>query len=162
MDLINNFEFKIEDQIRFSILSGDYNPMHIDLLKSRRYIFGRPIVHGVNLVLWSLDHWAKINNSHFNIKSIKCAFPNPVFLDENVEINLHKDSGKSISLNINSYNKTCVKISFNFSDRIFNSLQPIDEIPKKKRPKNLDSTNISDSKGILKKKNFLIKKKNFQ
>ena len=38
-------------QLKFSILSGDYNPIHIDRESARKVLIGMPIVHGMNLVL---------------------------------------------------------------------------------------------------------------
>lgn len=47
--------FGMEDQERFARLSGDRNPLHLDPLLARRLMFGQPVVHGVHLLLWSLD-----------------------------------------------------------------------------------------------------------
>ena len=47
--------FTPADQEDFAILSGDYNPMHLDPLIARRTLFGKPVVHGVHVVLWVLD-----------------------------------------------------------------------------------------------------------
>jgi len=45
----------MEDQKAFAVLSGDYNPMHMDLLASRRTPAGRPVVHGIHLLLRTLE-----------------------------------------------------------------------------------------------------------
>ncbi len=47
--------YDLEDQRRFASLSGDFNPLHLDPLYSRRLLFGGPVVHGVHLVLYALD-----------------------------------------------------------------------------------------------------------
>jgi len=47
--------FTYEDQIAFAELSGDYNPLHIDPVYSRRLLFGSSIVHGIHALLWGLD-----------------------------------------------------------------------------------------------------------
>ena len=47
--------FSIADQTAFATLSGDFNPLHIDAVAARRLMFGRPVVHGIHLLLWALD-----------------------------------------------------------------------------------------------------------
>ena len=42
-------------QLKFAILSGDYNPIHIDRESARKVLIGVPIVHGMNLVLRLID-----------------------------------------------------------------------------------------------------------
>jgi hypothetical protein len=47
--------FAMADQQRFAALSGDFNPLHVDALAARRTMFGRPLVHGIHLVLRALE-----------------------------------------------------------------------------------------------------------
>ena len=47
--------FALADQEEFARLSGDRNPLHLDPLLARRLIFGQPVVHGIHLLLWSLE-----------------------------------------------------------------------------------------------------------
>lgn len=49
--------FTMADQLAFAALSGDYNPMHVDAVAARRLIYGRPVVHGIHLLVWPLDGW---------------------------------------------------------------------------------------------------------
>jgi len=48
-------QFTMEDQINFAAFSGDVNPIHLDIIESRKTHAGEPIVHGVHLALWALD-----------------------------------------------------------------------------------------------------------
>ena len=68
------FFFQIDDQKEFSIFSGDFNPMHIDEIKSRRFLYGKPVVHGINLVLNALEVWSSLNKNHFSISYIETEF----------------------------------------------------------------------------------------
>ena len=54
---IKHRKFSMDDQIVFVELAGDYNPLHLDAVLSRRFLFGSPVVHGIHLLLWSLDSW---------------------------------------------------------------------------------------------------------
>ena len=50
--------FKLADQERFANVSGDHNPMHLDAILARRTRAAAPVVHGVHLLLWTLDAFA--------------------------------------------------------------------------------------------------------
>mgnify|MGYP006200760159 FL=1 len=41
-----DFKISIEDQIAFSDLSGDTNPIHLDIAHARKHGFDKPIVYG--------------------------------------------------------------------------------------------------------------------
>ena len=47
--------FDLPDQERFAVVSGDYNPVHLDPILARRTQAAAPVVHGVHLLLWALD-----------------------------------------------------------------------------------------------------------
>ena len=47
--------FTLEDQLEFARFSGDANPIHVDPLTARRSIAGEPVVHGIHLLVWSLE-----------------------------------------------------------------------------------------------------------
>ena len=58
-------KFTLKDQNNFAKLSGDYNPVHLDPILTRRTLFGSPIVHGVHGLLWALDRWLFSFKSRF-------------------------------------------------------------------------------------------------
>ena len=64
--------FSSADQVAFEKLSGDNNPLHMDAVAARRFLFGRPVVHGIHLVLWALDDWDGV--APFTLRAIKAQF----------------------------------------------------------------------------------------
>src|SRR3972149_3658999 len=70
--------FDLEDQRRFASLSGDYNPLHLDPLYSRRLLFGCPVVHGVHLVLHALEQLLESYPSPRILNHLKAVFHHPL------------------------------------------------------------------------------------
>ena len=54
-DFLGSKSFNLEIQKQFCKLSGDINPLHIDVLESRKSIPGECIVHGMHTFLWSIE-----------------------------------------------------------------------------------------------------------
>ncbi|MFM9916858.1 MAG: MaoC/PaaZ C-terminal domain-containing protein [Rhizobacter sp.] len=52
---LGRLRFNEEDQLRFASLTGDRNPMHVDPVAARRLITGRPVVHGIHVLLAALE-----------------------------------------------------------------------------------------------------------
>ena len=82
LNTISNKVFSSSDQINFAKFSGDYNPIHMDPIFSRRTIVGQCVVHGMHGLMWALDWFI----SSFGLKpsSIDVKFLKPIFLDEEV------------------------------------------------------------------------------
>ena len=75
---IGGRDFSLSDQLDFSDLSGDINPIHIDPLEARKTIAGECVVHGVNGVLWALEC---LLNRHGSIpKNLKIDFLKPIYI----------------------------------------------------------------------------------
>jgi hypothetical protein len=70
--------FDLEDQRRFASLSGDYNPLHLDPVYSRRLLFGCPVVHGAHLVLYALERLLGGRSSPLALRHLKAVFNNPL------------------------------------------------------------------------------------
>lgn len=75
--------FTASDQRRFSSLSGDRNPVHLDPLVARRVAAGEPIVHGVHLLLRMLERRGRRTASAV---AIEATFLRPAFIDEPIAI----------------------------------------------------------------------------
>ncbi len=78
--------FDIDEQRRFARLSGDYNPLHLDPVYSRRLLFGEPVVHGIHLVFCGLEHVLGSFRPPTVLKELKATFRSPLPLKTPVTI----------------------------------------------------------------------------
>ncbi|MEP1124959.1 MAG: SDR family NAD(P)-dependent oxidoreductase [Ilumatobacter sp.] len=86
---IGSRTFDVTDQEQFASMSGDVNPMHVDPVAARRTMFGRPVVHGVHVVLWALDVWcSEFQSSTLGIAKLTADFVKPVFVDDVVALSI--------------------------------------------------------------------------
>ena len=79
---MNERIFTLKDQQDFSRLSGDYNPLHIDPVLSRRLLFGQTVVHGIHAFLWGIEQWIENKNEGIHFDSINTQFVKPIFLNK--------------------------------------------------------------------------------
>jgi hypothetical protein len=124
--------FKIEDQNWFSKISGDYNPIHLDDLYARKSMFGEIIVHGIHLVIWSLDEFSKCCKSSCSIISIDCNFTKPVKLNQKIvlETTFYESNKCKISLIVDNVLVTKINIQYQSETTEFDNIY-IDENPEK-------------------------------
>ena len=79
--------FDIEDQRWFASASGDCNPLHVDAQWAASHFPGALVVHGQHLLLWALDHLARIRpNDHFT--SIEATYLKPVVVGDHFKVSL--------------------------------------------------------------------------
>jgi len=75
----------LEDNHNFSKISGDYNPVHLDIEYCRRSPFGTLVVHGIHAVLLGIAYYQvelkAILNDNKRIK-LKANFLNPIIIDQ--------------------------------------------------------------------------------
>lgn len=83
--------FTLADQIRYAKLSGDFNPIHVDPIYARRSPIGI-VVHGVHLVLWSLDLFYQAHREAMAPGRVVATFLKPIALDEPVQWELTAES----------------------------------------------------------------------
>ena len=78
--------FSLEDQNVFATLSGDFNPVHLDRLYARRSIWGDVVVHGINQVLFLLNHFFSDKKGCFALTEIKTEFIKPLQVNSEFQL----------------------------------------------------------------------------
>jgi hypothetical protein len=106
--------FGFADQKRFAEVSGDFNPMHLDPVQARRTQAGAPVVHGIHLLLWSLDSLAASQPDLPPMLSLRAQFHKFVYLDEAVKIEVAQQTVKGIRLVVSAGGAPRTKIAVQF------------------------------------------------
>jgi acyl dehydratase/NAD(P)-dependent dehydrogenase (short-subunit alcohol dehydrogenase family) len=101
VSMVQSFSF--EAQERFARLSGDYNPIHMDPLVARRLMYGRPVVHGIHVLLWALDRWLEGETNRIRLTSLSVKFRSPTFLDEVAESSVILISPNSVKIVVTAH-----------------------------------------------------------
>ena len=147
MRRLKSIVFNLSDQKDFSKFSGDYNPMHVDPISARRFLFSEPVVHGINVVLNALESWSSFNKCRFNLSNINGEFNHPVLLNKEVFIDFKKNKNTH-HLQIISQNKVCSSIYFKLNNSdIQETVLILDKFPKKIKPKKNNLESIRGSEG---------------
>lgn len=83
--MLESRTFTFEDQLRFAVLTGDFNPVHVDPLTARRTQAGAPVVHGIHALLWLLDILAVSNADLPAVGAIAVLFPRMIYVGDQVK-----------------------------------------------------------------------------
>jgi hypothetical protein len=115
---ILNYEFSnsysIKDQVRFSKLSGDFNPIHLDDNYARRSLWGGIAVYGVYQLLSAVEFITLKKDKKIKLVDLQAEFIKPLALDTLTQV-LIRESDKNINISINSLDGIpYTKISFTF------------------------------------------------
>jgi hypothetical protein len=100
--------FTEEDQLVFAAFSGDYNPIHMDSVESRRTLGGQRIVHGINCLMWVLDEF--YDQKKLRVSKLKVRFIKPIFLYE--PISFAWDQKQRILVTTNGITLAIINIEF--------------------------------------------------
>lgn len=76
------------DQTWFASVTGDCNPMHIDALVARRTMAGRPVVHGIHVLIWALDSLIANVSGLPTLSSVKVSFEKMVYVGDTARVAL--------------------------------------------------------------------------
>jgi acyl dehydratase len=102
--------FTLDDQREFAALSRDYNPIHVDPVLARRLMYGRPVVHGLNGVLWALSLWANEQVAPMTVVKLSCLFQKPILLDEVVQFTSERGANGEIRLQLHQGGSATTKL----------------------------------------------------
>ena len=147
-------KFNNNDQLNFSKITGDSNPIHLDKSYAKNTLFQGIVVHGLNLVVWALEK--SISSKIKDIKRIKINFLNFVSLNEEVFVKKIKNSNKKIQLIIKSKKERKIIIE-NFISNEKISFQKNHHTLENKKKNSLKRKNMKRIKGFL----FLQRNKNY-
>lgn len=143
--------FTSEDQIAFAELSGDNNPLHMDPIAARRYIFGQPVVHGIHSVLWALDEWQEGQVAAANLRSIKAYFFKPIVLGSQVQYSAIPEQAQRLRIELLSSGSVSTRIIVEWDmsqPKSFACLET--RFPEQRPPRVLSEDEINGHSGILK------------
>jgi hypothetical protein len=84
------------DQTRFAEWSQDRNPMHLDPLAARRTHAGAPVVHGIHLLLRTLEEVYLAAPRAVNFNHLRVDFKKYVFVSQPVSLHL-RESARGLS-----------------------------------------------------------------
>ncbi len=91
--------YALEDSLKFAEFSGDYNPLHTDPLVARRTTFGKPVVHGIHLVIEGLKLLARTTGM-IRLTKLKGSFLKPVLVGDDAVFAIRKLDEHSVRLTV--------------------------------------------------------------
>ena len=101
--ILNSKKFTLNDQFKFIKFSGDKNPLHFSKEYAVKSLTGKPIVHGVNILLWSLESFEKkYPNFKKTILFEKVDFLHHININEKVTCYYNKNKNHIIVKNFNA------------------------------------------------------------
>ncbi len=103
--------FVLADQIQFAGFSHDFNPIHVDPIVSRRLIYGQPVVHGVNAMLWALAGFASRHPVPIMVQGLTCSFTKPLLLNEEVSLDFDLSAACKTVIRLRQGGQDVAKIS---------------------------------------------------
>lgn len=144
--------FTLEDQKMFALISGDYNPLHIDPVVARRVLHGEVIVHGVHSLLWALNCWLHKLTEQISILRLNATFLRPVFLHEEVWCTVHEKGSDFLEIEIvtDRYIATKIRITWNDGPSEANSGLFIDAFPDRGVCRDVVAAYLANAEGELK------------
>ena len=107
------FDQRLQDA--FADLSCDYNPKHVDPARARTMFFGRQVVHGLHLVLRSLDLIAGATDMTV-LESVSCTFAQACEPGRPVTISARCD-GRKATVEVRTLDARAARFVFLFRDQ---------------------------------------------
>ena len=119
-------EFSIDSklQLEFANFSGDFNPLHIDKQYSRRSQFGSPVVHGIHLLLASMEQIDFASTSR--IVHLEAEFRQAILVEDQFRIQI-EESDVIHKISLTSNDKLCA--IFRIKTEVIAAIEPLQSTP---------------------------------
>jgi hypothetical protein len=91
-------KLSLQDQQRFAGLSGDYNPIHVDPIVARRFVYGVPIAHGIHLLLLALEEVFENDQEPCYLTSLTCDFRKAVPIGTEFSYKIQRSNERATAL----------------------------------------------------------------
>ncbi len=125
-------QFHWEDQERFAALTGDYNPMHMDEVASRRTAAAAPVVHGMHTLLWSLDALAAQGVLASVPERLKVKFARWTYVGDEVEVYWSEEAGNPQRVRVEMQGMVVLTADLGYGDMAESAVgQPSPREPRK-------------------------------
>ena len=142
--------FSLDDQKDFAKWSGDFNPLHIDIIKARRSLVGGPIVHGVNTLLWALDSWIARHGAQVRLQKLDVCFLKPISVGAEVTLAVRSKTAGVVSLALIVASNAAVSIDFSWGFRTDDGVEAVfDGLPVSKEPRELNVHELPGLEGEI-------------
>jgi NADP-dependent 3-hydroxy acid dehydrogenase YdfG len=122
--------FSMADQEAFGRLSGDRNPMHLDVLRARRTQAGAPVVHGVHAAMWALEQLYLVQALP-PPNSLRVRFEKFIYLDEQLSAYITYQAEERVDLELAVDGGRVASVSLGFAPpRARSSVRrgPVDQV----------------------------------
>ncbi|MDJ0815496.1 MAG: SDR family NAD(P)-dependent oxidoreductase [Desulfobacterales bacterium] len=107
--------FTDDDQRAFAELSGDRNPIHLDPVLARRLLFGRPVVHGLHALLWSLDSYLEDQTMPIEFETLKAKFQTGIGVGQMVRSMIREPDESRIAIQLETDDALAAWFEVNWS-----------------------------------------------
>ena len=147
---MHNRTFTQDDQQAFASLSGDNNDLHLNAVAARRSLFGSPVVHGVNALLWALDTCLQSRTDPYEISKLKVLFTRQIKVGEEVHIVPGKADATSLKLKIVAQDTPVATVKVELRQQSSaDKACLIDGLPEQVPPVDLADDEFSSARGEL-------------
>jgi acyl dehydratase len=147
---MNSKVFTQIDQDNFALLSGDYNPVHIDPIFARRTLFGSSILHGVHGLLYSINLWLLSHQSEVTITGIRSKFYKPIKLNKEVTFYQKSSNSNQVELTLSCDGTLMTRVQITYKEKRNSTDIFFDEIlPPEADPLNPPKEEISSIESFL-------------
>jgi hypothetical protein len=108
--------FDADQTAAFAALCGDYNPLHLDPIGTRRLIFGSTVAHGIHVLLTALERWADlvIPGAQWRLTTLDVSFDRPVPNAHEAVIQIKECEDDHSTVTVVVGNQTAVRLKFSW------------------------------------------------